>query len=411
MPNRQAPTRGPGGAAEPAPPAFLTGTAGVYAADMAMSLVLTWAVLALSHQPALAAAALLLNQLPRLAVGVWGPERAGGRLPPAAWLGLLGAAVAAMAWAARPVDPTGLRVAALMAAGMVEGWADGLAVPVSQAWWMAVTPRDRRVQASRDYELASRVPRLLAPLLSGILLATGHLPEALLAVAAAVGVSAVLWRGMPAPPLGSGPQKAAAPQSVAVLREDRWLREALALRAIGNLLWPAYSIGLPWLVLTRLHLGPAVYGVALTLYTVGTLVLTAVSGRFSLDRLRAWYGWAWAVTGVGFAALAVAPDAVWALAASAFIGAGSPPIHMALDSHIGREVPLARQPGMFAFQRLVMSAMQLAGLSAVGAVTTVLGVSPVLAAAGSVIAAAGLAMTLLDGRRKTAADPSLRPGR
>jgi len=394
---------------QPARLAFLTGTAGIYAADMAMSIVLTWAVLALSHQPALAAAALFLNQLPRLAIGVWGPEKVGGRLSPTAWLGLLGGAVAAMAWAAGAADPTAVRVGALMGAGMVEGWADGLAVPVSQAWWMAVTPRDRRVLASRDYELASRVPRLLAPLLGGALLATGRLPAALLVVAASVGLSALLWRGVPAPAAASGPQTGAAPESVAVLRQDRWLREALALRALGNLLWPAFSIGLPWLVLTRLHLGATVYGAALTLYTVGTIALTTVTGRFSPDRLRAWYGGAWAVTGLGFAGLAAAPSAPWALAASACIGAGSPLIHIALDSHIGREVPAPRQPGLFAFQRLVMGAMQLGGLAGVGAATAVLGVLPVLTAAGIAMAAAGVAMTLLWGRSTAVADSSVSP--
>ncbi len=378
-------------------PSFLLGTSALYSADLALSVVLTWSVLALSHSPFLAALALIANQAPHVAVGIVGVERSLGRWRSSGWLGLLGSVVALLALGIGLRPAIGLQVLLLIAAGATEGWANAVAVPVGQAWWMQATPRSLRVRAARDYEVASRVPRLLAPVAGGLLLADNRVALALSAIAAGLLASAWLWRRLEATAPGPG-RRLGARDSWAVLRHDRWLAAALAVRGLANVVWPAFTIGLPWLVLQRLHQSAPTYGLILTVYGVSTLVLTIFGSRFSAVGLRRWYGLAWAATGLAFVGLAQAPTLAWAVAAVLLAGLGSPIIHMALDSHIGREVPAADQGSVFAFQRLIMGVMGLLGLLAVGAGYRSVGPATVLTAAGAVMGAAGLLAALTQAR-------------
>ena len=76
-----------------------------------------------------------------------------------------------------------------------------------------------------------------------------------------------------------------------------------------------------------------------------------------------------------------------ARSAAALAGAGSPWVHMALDTHIGTEVAPEDQATLFAFQRFVMSAMSIAGGIAAGAI--LLSAAPAQAVGGAALHMAG----------------------
>jgi MFS family permease len=366
------------------PAHFLIGTAGLYGADMALSVVLTWSVLALSHSPLLAAVALILNSLPQVITGIVGPARMGVGEHPSRLLFVCGGGLLAMGVLALVVRGTAPLVDLLLLAAVVEGLGNAAVIPVAQAWWMGLTPPGEKVRAARDYEIASRIPRILAPVVGSLLLAAGRLGPALAVIGLGFLLAAWNWRGRVT--VEDGALRALAwSEGLRALGHDRWLLAALALRGLSNVLWPAYSIGLPWLVLTRFHQSPFTYGLVTTMYGLSTIALAWPAGRMATRILRRWYMAAWGLTGAGFVALGLSGDVLAVFLAVLLVGLGSPMIHMGLDAHIGAEIPQQRQASVFAFQRFVMGIAGLVGLYAVGWLLTSLSTDIVLMVTGAAI--------------------------
>ncbi len=366
---------------------FLVGTGSLYGADMALTVVLTWSVLRISHSPPLAAVALILNGLPQVMTGILGPARMGAGSRPARLVFVCGAVLVAMGGAAIAVDRPDRLIGLLLLAALTEGLGNAAAVPVAQAWWMRRADMGGKVRAARDYEIASRVPRILAPVAGSLLLAAGRLAPALAVVGLGFMLAGWSWRGR-VTMAGGTLRPLAWSEGRRALAGDRWLLAALLLRGLSNVLWPAYSIGLPWLVMTRFHQSPLTFGLITTLYGLSTIALAWPAGRLKVLALGRGYMAAWALTGVGFVLLGRSPDIVWVYLSVLLIGIGSPLIHMALDAHIGSEIPGERQASVFAFQRFVMGVAGLVGLYGVGWLLARLGTTSVLTVTGLGIVAA-----------------------
>jgi MFS family permease len=383
-------------------PTFFAGTAALYTADLVLSMMLTWSVLKLSGSPLLAALALVLQQAPTMAVGLIGPSALLRAHSPGRWLLVSGLAIGMLACVAIVDRPAHILVALVMGIGLLEGLADAIAVPTGQAWLMARTPDARRIRASRDYEVASRTPRVVAPLLGGVLLAAHRVGQALLLVGVLLALTGILWRPVRESDAGD-PSPSGWRLSWATLIHDRWLRLALGLRGLSNLLWPAFSLGLPLVVMTRLHENAAMYGILLTVYALSTLVLAALGGHLTGTWLRRGYFGAWVAAGTGFVGLAFAPNAVTVFLATVLVGLGQPLMHMAIDSHIGRYVAPRSKPALYAFQRLVMAGMGVTGSLVAGSWFQTAPVATVLGVAGAILVVAALSGFFLADRMRSPA--------
>lgn len=379
---------------------FYGATAVIYGAAAMFRIELVWILLQATGSAVGVALGLVAMELPLLVVGILGPERLGqGHRRMAVLPVYMGAA---LLLASLGLHMTPGVVPLLIALALLQGWWDGLLIPLLQSRLMSYPDDAPRTHRSAGFEVASRVGMLAGPVLAGVLLAgpgrTVALAAAGVLMAAAAGLLAnnPLARA-PVQPTAVGPSPAVTDLagSIAAVRARPWLSLALGVRGVSNFLWPAFTIGIPLLVLSPWHAGAAGYGVLRALWgvsTVGaTLLLTTPA---ILARLRSAYFVSWAVSGLGFLALAASPAYSWAIGATLVGGMGSPLVHVALDSEIGEHIPPAQQGHVFALQRLVMSALTLIGLAVLGPVVAWLGAAHVLLDAGLVMlgaAAVGLA--------------------
>ncbi len=269
----------------------------------------------------------------------------------------------------------------LVVLALLQGWWDGLLIPLLQSRLMNYPDDAPRTHRSADFEVASRVGMIAGPVVAGVLLAGPGRTVALGAAGVLMMAAAGLLANNPlvrvpakSTAVGSSSAVTDLAGSIAAVRARPWLSLALGVRGVSNFLWPAFTIGIPLLVLSPWHAGAAGYGVLRALWgasTVGaTLLLTTPA---ILGRLRSAYFVSWAVSGLGFLTLAASPAYGWAIGATLMGGMGSPLVHVALDSEIGEHIPPAQQGHVFALQRLVMSALTLIGLAVLGQVVAVLG--------------------------------------
>jgi MFS transporter, DHA3 family, macrolide efflux protein len=173
-----------------------------------------------------------------------------------------------------------------------------------------------------------------------------------------------------------------------VLRQ-RSLRVGLAVRGACNLAWPAFTIGLPFELVHRLHCGLGAYGLLLGVFGVGNLAGNLLSGSHRAGRhLLVIYCVSWSLVGAGFLALAMAPSLALAALATAWTGIFTPLANVSMDAHIATVVPVDRLPRVYALQRVVV-----VGASALGVCAVAAGIDAISAA--GVIAAAGAWMLLV----------------
>lgn len=372
---------------------FYGATAVIYAAAGMFRIELVWMLLQATGSAVGVALGLVALELPVLVVGILGPERLGQGHRRLAVLPIyMGAALLLAALGLHM--STGV-VPLLIALGLLQGWWDGILIPVLQSRLMSYPDDAPRTHRSAGFEVASRVGTIAGPVLAGVLLAGPGRAVALAAAGVLMATAAGLLVSnrlvnAPAPPHPDGsPTVTDLAGSIAAVRARPWLSLALGVRGVSNFLWPAFTIGIPLLVVSPWHAGAAGYGLLRALWgisTVGaTLVLTTPA---ILARLRSMYFVSWAVSGLGFLLLAASPAYAWAIGATLLGGTGSPLVHVALDSEIGEHIPPAQQGHVFALQRLVMSALLLIGLGVLGPVTAALGAAHVLLGAGLVMVAA-----------------------
>lgn len=387
---------------------FFGATALLYSADVLLSVVLAWGVFALTHSALWLAVAVSLPQIPKMFAGAFGPQSYTGARSMAEVAafaaGIAGVFALLLAGARGPMAAFWL-----MAGGFAVAFADASLVPLGQASLMQRLPRAGRVLGSRNYELWSRLPRLVAPLVAGTVLGFGLAP-ALALTALFMLLCGALLRGWPLPQVHHAHESSALRLSLGIVRRDNWLKAALGVRGLGNLLWPAYTLALPILVRLRLHGNALSFGVLAALYGLSTLIATGLAGRLPLGHLRLLYYVSWAISGCGLLITALSPTLVLAAAGTLLLGLGSPVIHMALDSHIGSEVPEQAQGAVFSFQRLLMAALALLGTYGMGILVAALGAGLTLAFAGAttVACAACGGILVITGSRSTAAQDATR---
>jgi DHA3 family macrolide efflux protein-like MFS transporter len=169
------------------------------------------------------------------------------------------------------------------------------------------------------------------------------------------------------------------------------LRDALVLRGLCNLAWPAFTLAAPFLISERFHHGLGAYGVLLAVFGAGNLAGNVLAGRIAGPSLPPWCCRAWALTGIGFAGLAVAPTYPVFAVVTAGIGVCTPLANVTINAHIARTVAPDLLARVYAVQRVIVTAATTAGLPAIAALlgyasptTTMLVGAAVITVAGAV---------------------------
>ncbi len=339
---------------------FLWAVGMSYFVQSAWFVLLIWRVMEQTHSDLWMACALALGFCADIVVGVMGPQKGGGRniaqlVFSEALLFFLASFVAdrSLAW--------------LMITALVNGWLAGRITPLLQAYLTRHTPVSSLRQGSRSYELGSRIGILLGPVVAGWGLV--HLPFSMLLL---VFFALLLIEAILLSPLDTGAvvrtkeDEGNRPQilfvaTIKYVLQDPFLGIALGVRGLNNLLWPAFTLGVPLLVVQAWHQGSLGFGILRSVWGFSTIVGTLWLVPRIGGNLGKFYFVSWMFTGMGFALLAWSPSYQWAVIA-AFLGAlASPAVHVALDTYIGEHVPHQAHGHVFAFQQFVMS-----GLGAVG---------------------------------------------
>jgi MFS family permease len=147
------------------------------------------------------------------------------------------------------------------------------------------------------------------PIIGGIVVALGGTAAALLANSAIFAVMAPLLAtaGLPDPAARHGPRSSRLKAAVAYARGDRGLMQLIGLQALGLVF---FTISMPVeivFVSRSLHDGPAAYGALLSAWGGGAVAGSLVYARWRRGRPVILISASAAVTGVGFAVMAVAP--------------------------------------------------------------------------------------------------------
>lgn len=360
---------------------FFLGVALLYATENLWTTFLLWQVLSLSHSPTWVAAAAAAGVAPTVLVGITGPHWGiRGRL--GLWLVLVGGLILALTPALAG------SAGGLLALTLAQDWVLAGAIPLSQAALMAHAGGEDAARSSSYYEMASRTGIVLGPLLCGLLLTAAGPQAAMGAVGVGFFAAFALWRGLSVAASEPPSERRPAANGWRAMRRDPFLTLALTVRAGSNLVWPAFTVGIPLLIRTTWHAHAIGYGGIRTLWGVGTVVGTLVIVPRLLDRLRWAYFVSWMSTGLAFLAIGLTSGLTGALVWTAVGSLSSPLVHVALDSHIGTAILPAARSAVYAIQRLVMAAVNLVGLALMSTALR-------WANAGQTLSGAGIIMILL----------------
>lgn len=372
----------------------------LYLAEAVFSLAVIWGTYRYTHSPEWVSVAVILQLLPMIGVGLWGPGPSSQARQVVLWAGLLMVLpIPILLWG----PGLDVKVGVLLSEALAQALFSARLIPLLQALLME-RAAEGRPQAASGFELISRSARLVGPALGGWLW-NGHGLLPILAFAAVV----LLTAGALLPS-----QRAQAVETVVkrelpgigglrIVRGDRFLVSALSTRAIANFVWPAFTLGLPILVATRWHGGASTYGLVLSVFGLSNLAGTSISSRLRHRHLQVGYFAAWILTGMGFLALSATTAWGFALLVAMVGGIGGPLVHVALDAHIGEVVAAKNRSQVFAVQRLIMSVLGFLGTAVVGVALATIGAVTVLAVAGTVTvlgAAGGLWWDVMKYRRE-----------
>ncbi len=167
------------------------------------------------------------------------------------------------------------------------------------------------------------------------------------------------------------------------------LRDALILRGVCNLAWPAFTLAVPFLVAHRYQHGIGGYGLTLGMFGAGNLLGTALAARINEPLLMRTCCLAWIGTGIGFAALATSWSYRPFLIAALAIGICTPLANVTINAHIAATVPQRLLARVYTTQRITVVAANLVGLPLAATLTTRYGPASALSAAAVLIVAAG----------------------
>jgi MFS family permease len=364
-----------------------------YLAENMWQVLLLWRVLTLTHSALWMGAAVGAYTLATLAVGIAGPHRGGGRR-----ISTLAAAQAVLMAAGLSLS---LRSApALIGLAVINGWFQARIVPSLQALLMRTSPPDQLSRYSAAYELTSRTGMLLGPVIAGAMLAA--FPNiwpfsAIIALFAAVAVLLHPLEGdhLVASHLAAATHASGFMDALRIVRQDSFLSLALIIRGLNNFLWPAFILAIPLMSLHVWHTGSFGYGAIRSVWGFSTVLGTIWLVPRLTRHLQRSYFLSWLLTGTGFLFLALSRHFAEALTVALIGALGSPVVHIALDTHIGRHVSAALQGRLFALQQFIMSALSLLGLAVISPLLNHGNPRIVLGSSGLVMMAAAIAGLLL----------------
>lgn len=365
--------------------------------DRLYSVALVWVTLQLTHSPSAVAWVSIADTAPFLAVSLlsgWIGDRTDG-LRLTRFVDLTRAATVAII----PVlyATHHLNVVALAGVAAALSVQEAFFVPALQASVPRLVEPTGLTPMVSLLDSTDRLGRVLGPGLIGLVAA---LPEvhlftidAVTFLISAACLTAVLRRV----PASTASRETASERSVLqdLLLGWRWtfgrteLRNALVLRGICNVAWPAFTVLVPFVINERFGQGIGGFGLALGLFGAGNLIGTVFAARVP----RSWLGRtccvAWLGAGVGFAGLAIASNYGVFLATTTAIGVCTPLANVTVNAQIAATAPRDVLARVYTAQRVTVVAASVVGLPAVAALSTARGSAFTLLVAGGLMAAAG----------------------
>lgn len=195
----------------------------------------------------------------------------------------------------------------------------------------------------------------MAPLLTGTMGMSGVFALDAVVLTAAAAVVARQHFNVASAPATPGPTPRAP------VRVPERVRRAFWVRGVGNLVWPVYTLGLPYLLRPLAH-GLWICGGLAAVYGMASVAGSLWAGRRGAGGLWPAYGWLWAGIGLAFCGLGLGPpaDAV-AVAGMALL---APFAHVRLDVAIG-STPGSQPSTLFTLQQAVVNLTGAPGLALV----------------------------------------------
>ena len=404
---------------QPVPLALWLGQLFSVTGDKLYAMALLWLVLQLTGSARLMAAVSVAESVPYVLAGFFGAGLVARsrKLRAMIRLDLLSAAVIAVI----PLSYLlGVRsIALLVLAAAAASALEALFDPALQSVLPEIVPGGDLQPMVALTDSTDRLARVLGPGSAGLLLLV--IPEIhLFSLDAATFLVSAAALALVARRAASGPAATPPTQPVSKLldglrevRRQRSLRVGLAVRGSCNLVWPAFTLGLPFELAHRLHAGLAGYGLLLGVFGAGNLAGNLLSGSRRTGRhLLAAYCLSWSLVGTGFLALAIAPTLPLAALATAWTGIFTPLANVSMDTHIATVVPGHRLPRVYALQRITVAAASALGAFAVAAAIDAVSAAPVIAAAGAwMILTGALAAARRPARHREPGRVRLPPGR
>ncbi len=285
---------------------------------------------------------------------------------------------------------------------------DGVFSPALQATLTGFSHNDAETRGLLGLlDSTDRVARILGPGSAGLLLAVLPAVDLFAVNAATFAVSALCLlaahRLKPTMRMIPSTEPLTKWVGVAALRSDRGIAIATLLRIGCNLVWAAFTLGLPVLLVKELDQGLSSYGLLLAAFGAGNLLGNVAVGNLELDRhLLNTYCAAWAAVGAGFLAMALAYNVATLMFACVWAGVFTPLANVSMDTHLAKRLPRASLAPVFGFQKAIVRTAGLVGTGIVGLLLT-LGTTTTLEVAGTwmMLAAATAFIAIRKSRRPT----------
>lgn len=366
------------------------------AGDRLYGVALIWLALELTGSPSAVAAVTLANTVPFLVVGLvsgWFADRHDPlRLT---WFVDLARAVTVSAVPVLYLTDQ-LSVISLAAAAVVHSTLEAFFLPALQAAVPVIVPRSALAPMVSLLDSTDRLGRVIGPGLVGALafLPVVHLftldaATFLVSAGCLLLVHRKLNNGTDRNPAST--ESFSIPALLqgwrATLRRPV-LRDALILRAVCNLAWPAFTLTIPFLVTGRYHNGIGGYGLVLAAFGAGNALGTLIAAHVTQRWMARTCYLAWLAAGLGFFALAAAPTYTLFLAAASAIGICTPLANVTVNTAIAAMLPQDVLARAYTAQRLAVVGAGTAGLPIAATITTIHGPAHTLALAGGLIVTA-----------------------
>lgn len=302
----------------------------------------------------------------------------------------------------------------LVAVALCMGGLGALFDPALQAALPDLVPPAEYGGLAGLMDTPARLARILGPGFAGVLLAM--MPQvhffsldAASFVLSALGLAAVsLWyrpaaARPPAPPANSRPGLRDDLRAAwAVVCQHQSLLAALAVDGLGNVGFPAYTLGGLLLVTHQYGSDVGGYGLLIAAYGVGSLAGNLVVGNADFARWRPiLMAGGWLGIGGGFVLMGLAGSLPLACAAVVLSGAAGAVSHVTRTTYIGQMVPREHRGKVYSLVRLWSAACGAAGTLLVGWGLESLPASGIITISG-VIICFGSAAALLLVRRQVA---------